>query len=124
MTNEQIARVCHEANRAYCAAIGDTSQKPWDEADQWQRDSAINGVRFAISNPTAPASRQHYEWLVDKITDGWKYGPVKDAVKKEHPCIVSYEQLPVEQQLKDYLFKAVVAALSSMDVMQKASRGQ
>jgi RyR domain len=107
---EQIATVCHETNRAYCTSIGDNSQKPWLEAEQWQRDSAIEGVRYALANPTAPASAQHDAWLADKERDGWKFGPVKEADKKEHPCFVPYEQLPVEQKTKDYLFKAVVTA--------------
>lgn len=111
MTNERIAYVCHEANRAYCEAIGDTTQKPWGEAEKWQRDSAIAGVVFAIINPNAPASAQHDSWLADKVKDGWRYGPVKDASKKEHPCIVPYAELPDAQQRKDALFKAIVAAL-------------
>lgn len=32
MTIEQIARVCHEVNRAYCESMGDTSQVPWEDA--------------------------------------------------------------------------------------------
>ena len=112
LTNEQIACVCHEANRAYCEAVGDSTQKSWGEAEQWQRDSAINGVAYAKANPTAPASAQHDAWLADKAKDGWKYGPAKDATKKEHPCCVSYEELPELQRLKDALFKAVVNSLS------------
>jgi hypothetical protein len=106
----QIATVCHETNRAYCESIGDYSQKPWEIADQWQRDSAISGVRFAIDNPGAPASAQHDAWFADKTKDGWKFGPVKDPDKKEHPCMVAYDALPVEQRIKDHLFKAVVWA--------------
>ena len=112
MTNAQIAMVCHEANKGYCEAIGDMSQKSWADAEQWQRTSAVNGVAFALANPAAPASSQHDAWLRDKAADGWKYGPVKDPAKKEHPCFVPYEQLPIEQRLKDSLFKAVVRALS------------
>lgn len=41
---EACARAAHEANRAYCLALGDTSQLPWEEALGWQRDSAIKGV--------------------------------------------------------------------------------
>jgi len=107
---EQIARVAHEANAAFCRTIGDESQKPWDEADEWQRLSAIKGVNFALANPDAPASSQHDAWLADKEAGGWVYGAFKDASAKTHPCCVPYEQLPVEQRLKDYLFKAVVAA--------------
>jgi len=106
----QIARVCHETNAAYCRAIGDNSQKDWDSAEEWQRQSAIDGVLFALNNPDAPASAQHDAWLEAKRRDGWKYGPLKNAEAKEHPCFVPYAELPVEQRLKDYLFKAVVSA--------------
>lgn len=110
MNIEQIARVCHETNESYCVSIGDHSQKSWDEAEEWQRQSAIKGVQFALANPDAPASAQHDAWLADKAREGWKFGPVKDAEKKEHPCMVSYDQLPVEQRLKDHLFRGVVSA--------------
>ncbi|WP_368411379.1 RyR domain-containing protein [Paludisphaera mucosa] len=105
-------KVCHEANKTYCHSIGDNSQLPWEEAAAWQRESAIKGVEYAIANPDAPASAQHEAWLKDKLADGWVYGEVKDAEQKTHPCCVPYEQLPVEQQKKDALFKAVVAALA------------
>lgn len=114
-TVAQIAKVCHETNRAYCSAIGDDSQKPWDEAEQWQRDSAINGVAFKLSNPDAPASAQHDAWTNDKVADGWQYGPVKDASAKTHPCIVPYGALPVEQRLKDYLFVGIVEAFKKVE---------
>lgn len=107
-----IARVCHEANRAYCETIGDTSQRPWLEAEEWQRESAIQGVTFALASPSAPACAQHDAWVADKRAAGWTYGPVKDAAKKQHPCIVPYAELPVEQRRKDALFKAIVRALT------------
>lgn len=110
MNNEQVARVCHETNRAYCESIGDDTQKPWDQAEEWQRQSAIKGVEFALANPHAFASAQHEAWLKEKEKDGWKYGPTKDPAKKEHPCCVAYSELPVEQRVKDYLFKHVVRA--------------
>ncbi len=108
MTTEQIARVCHEANRGYCEAIGDVSQKSWDDAEQWQQDSAIRGVEFKLANPNAPPSAQHDAWLADKIAAGWVYGSVKDPDAKTHPCIAPYGALPNEQRLKDCLFVAVV----------------
>lgn len=107
-----IAQVCHEANRAYCRSIGDSSQPGWDEAPDWQRQSAENGVRFHLLNPGAAPSHSHEEWLKEKEANGWKYGPKKDPEKKEHPCFVPYEQLPEEQKRKDVLFIAVVRALS------------
>lgn len=106
-----IARVCHEANRAYCVTIGDGTQVPWDEAPSWQRESAVKGVEFCLENPDAPPSANHESWLAVKEAGGWRHGPVKDVERKEHPCFVPYGDLPPEQQAKDALFKAIVAAL-------------
>lgn len=108
----EIARVCHEANKEWCHVNGDHSQKHWDEAEQWQRDSAIMGVDFALKNPNAGDSAQHDAWSADKRKDGWVYGEVKDTQKKTHPCLVPFDQLPVFQQKKDALFRAIVRALS------------
>lgn len=107
---EGIARVAHEVNRAYCKAIGDDSQLPWDDAPDWQRSSARNGVAFHLAREVTP-EQSHENWMEVKRAEGWKYGPVKDPEKKEHPCFTEYENLPQEQRVKDYLFKAIVDTL-------------
>lgn len=112
MTVEDLARVAHEVNRAYCLALGDASQLPWEEAPDWQRTSATKGAQFHLDNPDAPPSRSHEEWLAEKGATGWTYGPVKDPDLKQHPCFVPYDQLPAEQKAKDFIFSAVVAALA------------
>jgi hypothetical protein len=112
MKTEQIAKVCHEANRAYCLGLGDDTQKPWEESPEWQRNSAIKGVRFHIKNPEASQSASHDEWLKLKQSEGWKYGKIKDVEKKTHPCFVPYDKLPKKQQKKDALFSAIIKALA------------
>jgi hypothetical protein len=82
----------------------------WELAPEWQRESAIKGVQFILDNPDAPPSASHDSWLEEKRRDGWKYGPVKDAEKKEHPCFVPYEELPLDQRRKDFIFGAVARA--------------
>ena len=114
MRTEQIAQVAHEINRAYCEALGDTSQPTWENAPDWQRNSAINGVKFHRANPNAGPDHSHKEWLTEKKVNGWKYGPVKDEVKKEHPCFVPYEELPLEQKAKDFLFRQIVHSLVNL----------
>jgi hypothetical protein len=107
---ERIARVCHEANRAYCESLGDDSQLSWEDAPEWQRESARMGVDFHLSGDFPP-SASHVSWYANKEAEGWVYGPVKDAEKKEHPCMVPYEELPREQQAKDHIFRAIVHAM-------------
>lgn len=113
MNNEQIARVCHEVNRAYCESIGDSSQPSWEDAPEWQRKSAVNGVQFHIDNPHASPSHSHEEWLKEKEADGWKYGAEKNPNTKEHPCFVPYDELPNEQRAKDFIFTAIVRELAA-----------
>jgi len=106
-----IAIICHHANKAWCEENGDFTQTDWDSAQEWQKDSAIDGVKFRLANPDAKEDAQHNAWMESKIKDGWVYGEVKDAEKKTHPCIVPFEELPLFQQKKDKLFCAIVDAL-------------
>jgi hypothetical protein len=105
---EACARAAHEVNRAYCLAIGDTSQSSWDEAPDWQKQSCRNGVRGALAGATPEQS--HESWLKEKRAAGWTWGAVKDPMKKEHPCFVPYADLPADQRAKDELYLSVVRA--------------
>lgn len=108
-----IAIVCHEANRAYCQSLGDDSQLPWYQAPDWQKQSAIQGVEFRFKNPNASRDAMHVNWLFKKLQEGWRYGPVKDPKAKEHPCMLPYSDLPLEQRRKDALFSAIFDAMTS-----------
>lgn len=112
MEINEIARVCHEVNRAYCASQGDHTQPTWEHAPDWQQRSAIMGVVFTIDHPDAGPDQSHKAWLEEKAREGWKWGPIKDPAAKEHPCFVPYEELPRSQKAKDYIFQAIVRALS------------
>src|SRR6056297_3071392 len=110
---KDIARVCHEVNRAYCESLGDTSQVSWDEAPEWQRQSAIAGVALHMSGDHGPEA-SHESWMREKTESGWVYGPSKNPALKQHPCMVPFYELPREQQAKDFIFRAVVHALKEI----------
>jgi len=108
----QIAKICHEANRAYCEEIGDTSQNSWPNATAWQQVSATEGVKFFLAFTNASPEQLHENWVRDKEKSGWKYGPKKNARLKTHPCILPYDKLSDDDRRKDKLFQAIVRALS------------
>lgn len=112
MTEIDIAKVCHETNKAYCEVIGDFTQKPWEQAEHWQRLSCIAGVRWRLQNLKAKVSLQHDIWVANKVADGWRHGTVKSLEYKTHPCICTYQDLPPMQKIKDVLFVSIVLALS------------
>lgn len=111
MSTADIAQTAHELNKAYCESIGDNSQPSWEDAPEWQKSSAINGVKFHLENPDASPSASHDSWLKQKEEEGWTFGLIKDPEKKRHPCFVPYDQLPVEQRSKDYIFRQTVHSL-------------
>jgi len=107
---ETLARICHEANRAWCAFNGDNSQPAWADAPDWQRESARAGVLFHIQTPDATDDASHKAWMEHKLADGWRYGAVKDPEAKTHPCLVSWGLLDDVQRFKDVLFRTIVSA--------------
>ena len=110
-----IARVTHEANRAYCEILGDNSQPDWYSAPGWQTQSAINGVEAILSGDIRSSEQSHESWMAQKMSEGWTYGKVKDPESKRHPCLVQFEDLPEPQKRKDYLFFSIVQALRGTD---------
>lgn len=108
----KLAKAAHEMNKMFCELGGDFTQPPWETAPPNIQQSAIDGVRFVLANPEAPDAASHENWLKFKRADGWKYGPVKDPVKKEHPCMVPFAELPLHHRAKNTIFRAVVLGLS------------
>lgn len=113
MSIETIAHVCHDANRALQLEYGDPAPSPlWEDAPEWQRESAISGVRAALAGTTP--EELHEAWCSDKVAAGWTYGEVKDSEAETHPCLVDYDALPADQQAKDGLFVGIVDALGEV----------
>lgn len=117
---ERIAALAHEVNRLYCSLfMNDKSHEPWETAPEWQRESARNGVKFQAEKKKFRNYRSneesHNNWLTEKLKDGWTYGKTKDAEKKQHPCLLPYDKLPLNQKVKDSLFTAVVTRLISAE---------
>jgi hypothetical protein len=110
-TDEQIARVVHEANRALQLIGNDPiPSAPWDCETPDIREVSVTGVRAALEGVTP--EELHAEWCRNKAAQGWRWGEFKDPILKTHPCLVPYDQLPEEQRVKDRVFTAIVAAMA------------
>ena len=46
------------------------------------------------------AENVHDVWAIGRLSEGWKYGEVKDSEKKTTPLLVPYSALPESE--KDY----------------------
>ena len=120
ITINDLAKICHEANRAYCEMLGDFSNKTWEETAENIRNSTISGVRKVVSGEITNPKDSHNYWLQFKIDEGgWKYGPIKDLENKIHPCFVTYDLLPEEQRVKDEIFFALCTRMKPFVELEK-----
>ena len=109
--HEFVARLCHEVNRSYSAAIGESKILPmWEDLELEFKYSALRGVGYVATNDDATGRDMHDAWLVDKRNAGWRYGDVKSVDNKTHPNMVPYDQLHTTQQAKDAIFLTICRA--------------
>lgn len=104
--HEKIARVAHEACRTW-AKLNDQPVPPsWDALDASCQAAIIMGVRFSWDG--VAVSELHNRWVKYMYAQGWKFGPIRDMEKRVSPNLISFEQLPFREQIKDHIFKGVV----------------
>lgn len=111
LTTADIARICHEALRAYNKAIGDPEDDAWETAPDKLKQSRTKGVENILENADYSAAAQHEAWREGKVADGWKYGVVKNREAKVHHCLMPWTDLPPHQKRKGDLFVAIVRAV-------------
>ena len=110
MIQKTIVDCCHNAWKEYMDSIGHAyvQIEPTDE----MKESILSGALFYIKGfregrkPTP--QEMHDEWRRYKARDGWTYGGLKDVKKKEHPCMLPYQDLPKEERQKDEVFAMAV----------------
>ena len=108
VTIEQIAKVAHAANIQIQKNNGEIPSPPWDDLPLSQRQIILNGVAQVLANPRISARQLHENWKSKMLKAGWKYAPVRNDSKREHPNIVDWEKLPEGQRLKDMIFAGIV----------------
>lgn len=121
-TRERLARMSHakflEDNRH---KHSDPAMQPWetlredlcgsnlDQVNHMVRNLQHHGFHVISSAPGDPlfqftdadraamesmARYEHGRWNVERIRQGWRYGPVRDPENKRSPHLVSWEELP------------------------------
>lgn len=43
----------------------------------------------------------HEVWAQERMAQGWRYGQDRDDARKEHPCLVPYDELPESEKVFD-----------------------
>src|SRR5215831_11575827 len=70
------------------------------------RPAPIDTVHVVLSDTVCEltellARNAHDLWARQRFADGWRFGRSRDDSKKEHPCLVPYEELPESEKEYD-----------------------
>ena len=68
--------------------------KPIDTSDVVLPDELMSLVEDMSRNV-------HDVWAETRINDGWRYGDRRNDERKEHPCLVDYDDLPESEREYD-----------------------
>lgn len=61
------------------------------------------------------AANAHDHWAKQRMSEGWRFGPNRDDTKKEHPCLIPYEELPDSE--KEYDRKSAMETIKSIQAL-------
>lgn len=111
-----IARVCHEANRAFCIAKGDHTVSTWDMLPETVQLGIIDDVRYASTNPAVTPQQLHERWAERLVAEGWQRGAVHAPDLLESPDLVDYVELTDDAKSKQRLFCSIVKSFEAPDV--------
>jgi hypothetical protein len=128
---DQLAMAAHSLYCADKIAQGLTAEKlpalvPWDQLPEDLRQAnraQVADIPYKLSilgyelttGPGKPASeihftnqemnrlakQEHERWMKEREEMGWRYAPVRDSLRKLHPSVVPWEDLPESEKEKD-----------------------
>jgi len=61
------------------------------------------------------AKNTHDIWAKQRFAEGWRYGAERNDKRKEHPCLVPYEELPESE--KEYDRKTAMETLKAINIL-------
>lgn len=139
---DELAKAIHSA---YCESLAGNSSSnnpslvPWRElpedkkdANRWQADhlaiklraigdnihdvDALESVNLDANLMTRLAEMEHQRWTAAMLLDGWRLAPgKKDPLRKTHPSLVPFSELPESERAKDDAMIRNIRALVSSE---------
>jgi ryanodine receptor 2 len=58
------------------------------------------------------AANVHENWALLRVAEGWKFGAERNDQRKQHPCLIPYDQLPETE--KHYDRQTVLATIKTL----------
>ncbi len=111
MTVTDIARVCHEAVRAYHAAVDPRPFEAWDDLQRPFQRATETVVRHYLANPTHTFRARHEERCRLMVDEFWRAFTSGDVPGNVSPDMVPYYSLPANLRVTHRLYESTIDAL-------------
>jgi hypothetical protein len=104
--HERRAKFVYEAARVEAEASNRRIvPEPWMDREAPFREQFVKTIeRICADGYETTPEREHDSWWRAYEAMGWKYGPVRDRERKEHPDMVPYNDLTIDERDKDEIF--------------------
>jgi hypothetical protein len=76
-------------------------------------DASLSADVLALTEVLA--RHMHDAWIRVRLEQGWTLGPRRDDDRKQHPCLIPYEQLPEAEKECDR--QATLATLRAVKTL-------
>ena len=99
----------------------------WDKRDEKFRKQFVNIIETYFKKDKLPTPEEaHDSWVRAYEKMGWVYGKKRDAIKKTHPDILPFDELPKDERDKDSIFLVFVwlAKQITMTQLNKPKTGK
>lgn len=80
----------------------------WEDRGQAFREQFIRVLKKYFEEELPTPEEAHDSWMDAYIKMGWKYGAMRDPVRRTHPDMVPFDDLPKDERDKDAIFLSFV----------------
>jgi len=126
ITPGKISQIAYGAYKAYCESTDDHSRLPFRALTAWEKNLMIAVVELHLSDPKSTPEDGHNLWVEMMKDEGWRYVEKevktfvlgrkkmvrvtlpKNVIKKIHPLLIPYKDLPEGVKMKSIIILAVV----------------
>ena len=103
--------IAHRINDVTCWIPRPDGSLPneWSELSDEQQNHAINAVKEIYNSEPKTAEELHELWMKPLLATSWKTGEY-NIIKRTHPCLMPFNELPDSEKLKDILWQKMTEA--------------
>ncbi len=103
---KRIAKLIYEATRLEAEwSNRSIVPEPFDNRDTAFQQQFYNIIdKYLHMDKLVSPEEAHNSWWEEYKNMGWTYGPTRDPIKKTHPDMVPFNELPKDERDKDAIF--------------------